>query len=1770
MVKKLLFFLLFLTVSLINAQDPSGLTLSEARPFCSDSGAQFPNTHNGSNSLPGPVPIVEEETMADEGFGCLFPQLRKNPTWFYMRIASSGDLNLNLTSFRYSNGADLDTDFVAWGPFTEDNFNSIISDGTGIDLTGDNLIDCQYTGSGSPLGLDGEIIYIEDASIDDYYIVLITNYAGVNGYSQLTELYPSNPDTATTDCFVNDAPTITSTAVTEATEDVAYTYEITTEDIDGDLVTVSATGLPSWLTLTDNTLSGTPTEGEAGSEITITATDDGEGALTATQTFTIVVTPVNDAPTITSTAVTEATEDVAYTYEITTEDIDGDLVTVSATGLPSWLTLTDNTLSGTPTEGEAGSEITITATDDGEGALTATQTFTIVVTPVNDAPTITSTAVTEATEDVAYTYEITTEDIDGDLVTVSATGLPSWLTLTDNTLSGTPTEGEAGSEITITATDDGEGALTATQTFTIVVTPVNDAPTITSTAVTEATEDVAYTYEITTEDIDGDLVTVSATGLPSWLTLTDNTLSGTPTEGEAGSEITITATDDGEGALTATQTFTIVVTPVNDAPTITSTAVTEATEDVAYTYEITTEDIDGDLVTVSATGLPSWLTLTDNTLSGTPTEGEAGSEITITATDDGEGALTATQTFTIVVTPVNDAPTITSTAVTEATEDVAYTYEITTEDIDGDLVTVSATGLPSWLTLTDNTLSGTPTEGEAGSEITITATDDGEGALTATQTFTIVVTPVNDAPTITSTAVTEATEDVAYTYEITTEDIDGDLVTVSATGLPSWLTLTDNTLSGTPTEGELGSEITITATDDGEGALTATQTFTIVVTPVNDAPTITSTAVTEATEDVAYTYEITTEDIDGDLVTVSATGLPSWLTLTDNTLSGTPTEGEAGSEITITATDDGEGALTATQTFTIVVTPVNDAPTITSTAVTEATEDVAYTYEITTEDIDGDLVTVSATGLPSWLTLTDNTLSGTPTEGEAGSEITITATDDGEGALTATQTFTIVVTPVNDAPTITSTAVTEATEDVAYTYEITTEDIDGDLVTVSATGLPSWLTLTDNTLSGTPTEGEAGSEITITATDDGEGALTATQTFTIVVTPVNDALVAVADIATVSEDAATTSIDVIANDTSEEEDTLTLTLVNTSGIGTVSINLDGVSVDYTPSADFNGTEVITYTVSDGTDTATGTLTVTVTPVNDAPVAIADTATVSEDTATTSIEVIANDTDVDSGDILSLTSVSTSGTGIVSINSDGFSVDYTPSANFNGTEVITYTISDGTDTATGTLTVTVTPVNDAPVAIADTATVSEDSATTSIDVIANDTDEEEDTLTLTLVNTSGIGTVSINLDGVSVDYTPSADFNGTEVITYTVSDGTDTASGTLTVTVTPVNDAPVAIADTATVSEDTATTSIEVIANDTDVDSGDILSLTSVSTSGTGIVSINSDGFSVDYTPSANFNGTEVITYTVSDGTDTATGTLTVTVTPVNDAPVAIADTATVSEDSATTSIDVIANDTDEEEDTLTLTLVNTSGIGTVSINLDGVSVDYTPSADFNGTEVITYTISDGTDTATGTLTVTVTPVNDAPIAVEDTASVLENAIMISTDVISNDIDVDGDILLLSAISYSGLGTVIVNVDELSIDYTPAPNFIGTEVINYSVTDGVLSSEGVLNINVITPEEIQITKPELNIPKFFTPNGDGINDTWNIKWNNISNYKIIEVNIYNRYGKILKKLNSFDNGWDGTYNGKLMPPNDYWVAIKLVPMNETKRIIIETSNFSLIR
>ena len=185
----------------------------------------------------------------------------------------------------------------------------------------------------------------------------------------------------------------------------------------------------------------------------------------------------------------------------------------------------------------------------------------------------------------------------------------------------------------------------------------------------------------------------------------------------------------------------------------------------------------------------------------------------------------------------------------------------------------------------------------------------------------------------------------------------------------------------------------------------------------------------------------------------------------------------------------------------------------------------------------------------------------------------------------------------------------------------------------------------------------------------------------------------------------------------------------------------------------------------------------------------------------------------------------------------------------------------------------------------------------------------------------------------------------------------------------VNNAPVAVDDTLTVDEDASLTSKNVITNDTDAD-GDTLSLTAATTAGTGTVAVNADGLSVDYTPAANFNGTEVITYTVSDGTLTdATGTLTITVTAVNDAPVATAQSVTTIED---ISLDITLAGADVDGDTITTyTIVDNPTNGTVSLTDNKVT--YVPNKGYFGADSFTFKVNDGTiDSEKGTVSITVT------------------------------------------------------------------------------------------------------------------------------------------------------------------------------------------------------
>ena len=402
----------------------------------------------------------------------------------------------------------------------------------------------------------------------------------------------------------------------------------------------------------------------------------------------------------------------------------------------------------------------------------------------------------------------------------------------------------------------------------------------------------------------------------------------------------------------------------------------------------------------------------------------------------------------------------------------------------------------------------------------------------------------------------------------------------------------------------------------------------------------------------------------------------------------------------------------------------------------------------------------------------------------------------------------------------------------------------------------------------------------------------------ITVTPVNDPPVAVDDTGiTTPEDTAAVipTATLTGNDTDIDGGPLTVTAVSDPIGGTVVLNGNN-TITFTPTANTSGPASFTYTVSDGAGgTDTATVSITVTPVNDPPVAVDDTGiTTPEDTAAVipTATLTGNDTDIDGGP-LTVTAVSDPIGGTVVLTGNN-TITFTPTANISGPASFTYTVSDGalaTDTAT--VSITVTPVNDAPTAQDFAGTVAEDSTNIPVDLTTLTDDIDGDALTYTITTPLANGTLTPTGTPGIYTYTPNANFTGPDSFTYTVSDGTLTDTGTVSVTVTNVNDAPDAVNDAATVNEDSGANPIAVLANDTDPDPADTRTITAVTQGANGTVAITGTG--VSYTPNDNFAGTDTFTYTLTDAAGlTDTATVTVTVTNVNnDAPNAVNDAATV-------------------------------------------------------------------------------------------------------------------------------------------------------------------------------------------------------------------------------------------------------------------------------------
>ena len=475
-------------------------------------------------------------------------------------------------------------------------------------------------------------------------------------------------------------------------------------------------------------------------------------------------------------------------------------------------------------------------------------------------------------------------------------------------------------------------------------------------------------------------------------------------------------------------------------------------------------------------------------------------------------------------------------------------------------------------------------------------------------------------------------------------------------------------------------------------------------------------------------------------------------------------------------------------------------------------------------------------------------------------------------------------------------------------------------------------------------------------------------TVSIDVDGVNDDPVAVDDLDGTDEDDAIL-IPVLANDSDVDSDELVLFSFTQPADGTVT--QIGDALLYIPDDDIFGVDVFTYTIiDDNGGSATGTVSVTVNPVNDDPVAVDDDAETDEDTPI-SIDVLDNDDDVD-GDVLDVQSFSQPSFGTVS--EVGGELLYTPDANANGEDTFTYTVSDGNGgTDSASVTVTVNPIADPPVAQDDDITANEDDEFVDGNLLDDngngpDEDGDDDVLTITLVDGDPIGaSVVVPLSNGDVDLDSNGDFvftpgDGSDTLpvgaeisdtfTYTLSDGESTDDATVEVTLVGENDDPVAGDDSGYVTDEETSFDIgDLLDNDDDIDIGDELEIGVVdATSVEGAaLTLNEDG-SVTYDPSgalddiaAGDSVEDSFSYTVADGNGgTDTATVTVTVNGVNDDPVAGDDDATTDEDSSELIIDVLDNDDDVDGDALDIAeLVLDGTIGVVTA-LPNDTIRYNP------------------------------------------------------------------------------------------------------------------------------------------------------------------------------------------------------------------------------------
>ncbi|MCF2859763.1 Ig-like domain-containing protein [Pseudoalteromonas sp. SMS1] len=1393
---------------------------------------------------------------------------------------------------------------------------------------------------------------------------------------------------------------------------------------------------------------------------------DAASATSDTYTVALTITAVADAPTATNDQLS-VVEDTAGSLNLLFNDSDPeqDMVASSAAVVTSpskgRVVIQNGIATYTPNENEVGSDSFTYTVKDAQQNTSNTASVAVSITAVNDLPIAKELAIntSEDTDSDALQVRAQTTDIEdgvptGDLAIATQ---PAKGSVEINQQQGTfvykPNANEVGSDSFTYTVKDNDGGESAPMTITVTIGAINDKPVATNDTVT-TDEDVTTTLAILTNDSDvedqgfnGANVTLEDQGngagnytKATVNTAADGTLNIVPKADQNGTFTFNYTLTDSEGLVSEPATVTVNLTPVNDAPVaIDNTASLQ--EEGVFEVNVLGNDTDVDvndsfnLASVTVVDQPQFgqaMVNAQGAIVYTPNANYFGDDTFTYTVEDAAGAISNKATVTMTVIPVNDAPVAVDQNLS-LDEDASLLVTLSGTDQESDTLSYQIQSGVSNGTLeaqSDTTWLYTPSAHFNGSDtFTFVAND---GVLSSQPaTIKLTVNAVNDQPTVSAQSV-NVDEEATLAISLSADDIDSDSLSYTIVDIPAngSYTLEDNIVTYTPNIDFFGSDSFTFKVNDGQ-VDSDIATVSISIANVNDAPTISGIPSSQVNEDSGYLFVPTSADKDGDKLSFSIVNQPNWTVFDANTgrLSGTPTNANVGRYDNIVISVSDGVASAQLSAFAITVVNTNDAPVISGSPVTSVDEDSSYRFVPNASDIDGDTLTFSIQNQPNWAAFDTSTgaLTGIPNDSHVGTYNNIEITVSDGQATAQLSAFNVQVINTNDAPTG-SNRNFEASEGGTLSQDAGTgllssifvfdADIDsGDVISLAEFSQPSFGSLSvnvDGSFVYVHDNSETLSDSFTYRIKDTLGATSELYTVNITIVPVSEAPIAVDDSAQTNEDTAV-AINLLDNDSDPEGDLVASSaiVVDTPSFGSVSVT-NGVAT-YTPNQNVNGNDTFTYIVSDqdANNSEKATVSIVISPVNDLPEAQNLSVNIDEDAVATSINVRLFATDIEdgipSGNIIVRSQPQR---GNVDVNNELGVINYTPLENEQGTDGVTYTIADstGADSEPASIAITIGEVNDAPIAADDSTTTSEDTQVI-LDVLNNDSDVEDagfNGANITVQNNGSFdfANVSILTDGrLQID--PAQDQNGFFTFTYVLTDseGLMSQPATVTLTIEPVNDAPVANDDIAALDEE-GSFAVNVLGNDVDVDGNeelDVNSLRIVEAPQKGQVSIDALGRIV-YFANTNEVGDDIFTYTVRDtsGALSNTATVTMTIENINDAPVASDDVfseESFDEATGTYRLAVLTNDTDVDEgDALTILSAQPS-VG--SIEIQGQELVYTPEETFNGVVIIDYVVKDSSGAisrATAELTINRNDSSGTPPAITVPTDVTVNATALYTKV----------------------------------------------------------------------------------------------------------------------------------------------------------------------------